>query len=51
MMKDALRIELLAFFKFKELVKVALLSRELYMFVDPNRDNIEIIREIEDLIV
>jgi len=50
-MKDALRIELLAFFKFKELVKISLLSKEMYTFVDPNRDKIELIQEIEELMV
>jgi len=39
-MKDAIRIELFQFLHFQDIVKVSLLCREMYRFVDPNRASI-----------
>jgi len=32
-----LRIELLSFLSFEEIIKISLLSREMYRMLDPNR--------------
>ena len=50
MMKSALRMELLSFFRFEELVKLSLISVKMYKFVDPNRGSQDIIQQINFLV-
>ena len=45
--RKALRIELLQFFTFEEIVKFALICRETYKFVDPNRGKIDTDKNME----
>ena len=49
-MKSALRMELLSFFRFEELVKLSLISVKMYKFVDPNRGSQDIIQQINFLV-